>query len=255
MTVVPEFARPADLLAPTCEAPSVRPKPGRRPRVLLTSALGPYEPYYYDTSLTDVWNQRFSRGCDIFTVNGHIHTHFAHALAQNLDADTVFLEYPTRKNFLAELEHGYDYVGISGFQHQVDAIVRMARLVRERSPGSTIIIGGWAAMGLRRLSPQEWKAWATTCAPKRASPSCAASWARIQSAHLDHPPAQGLVHLLLARPAPARKHRRDRRQHGLHPRLRLSAGRPRSTIGAGSSCSARARWSASSTACGTSTRA
>lgn len=129
--------------------------------MLLTTALGPYEPYYYDTSLTDVWNQRFSRGCDIFTVNGHIHTHFAHALAQNIDADTVFLEYPTRKNFLAELERDYDYVGISGFQHQVDAIVRMTKLVRERSPKSVIIIGGWAAMGLGAIYPRhEWKAWA-----------------------------------------------------------------------------------------------
>ncbi len=68
-----------------------------KPGVLLSTALGPYEAYYYDTSLTDVWNQRFSRGCDVFTVNGHIHTHFAHVLAQNISAKCVFLEYPTAR--------------------------------------------------------------------------------------------------------------------------------------------------------------
>ncbi len=133
----------------------------RPPRVLLSTPLGPYEPYYYDTKLEDVWNQRFSRGCDIFTVTGHIHVHFAHAIAQNIGAPSVFLEYPTEQNFLDELARGYDFVGISGFQHQIDAVIRMGELVRERSPGTQVVVGAWAAMGIAARYPQEvWRRFA-----------------------------------------------------------------------------------------------
>lgn len=143
------------------EAPP-RPATGTRlPRILFSTPCGPLDTLDYDTSLTDVWNQRFSRGCGPFTVTGHIHTHFAHVLAQNVAAECVFLENPTEANFLAELRRGYDYVGISAFQHQVERVIHMGRLVRRHAPAAQVLLGGWAAMGIQAVYPPAvWREWA-----------------------------------------------------------------------------------------------
>jgi len=117
-------------------------------KVLFSTTWGPYPEQYFNTSPTDVMNQRFSRGCDIFTLSGHLHVNFAHLIAQNIDVPSVFLEYPRREDFLAELEKGYDYVAISSFHNQVDDLVEMCRAVRSRSPRSEIVLGGWGAAGL-----------------------------------------------------------------------------------------------------------
>ena len=108
--------------------------------VLLTTPVGPYKSHYYNHSLTDVMDQRFSRGCDIFTLRGHVHINFAHVLAQNIDAPTVFLEYPQWEDFEQELLRNYDIVGINGFHNQRDVVIEMARRVRELAPESRILL-------------------------------------------------------------------------------------------------------------------
>ncbi len=129
-------------------------------KALFSSATGPYATREYDTSPTDVWNQRFSRGCDIFTLAGHIHTHFAHAICQNISIPSTFLEYPTEADFIAEIRRGYDWVGLSGFQHHVPALIHMGKLVRKHSPRSKIVFGGWAAMGIEAAyTPEERSEW------------------------------------------------------------------------------------------------
>ncbi|MFW5925624.1 MAG: B12-binding domain-containing radical SAM protein [Myxococcota bacterium] len=117
-------------------------------KVLLSTVWGPYEEQYFNTSPTDVMNQRFSRGCDIFSMRGHLHINFAHLIAQNIDVPSVFLEYPGRETFLDEIDKGYEYVGISSFHNQVDELVEMCRAVRARAPDTQIVLGGWGAVGL-----------------------------------------------------------------------------------------------------------
>jgi hypothetical protein len=130
-------------------------------RVLLTTPIGPYDTHYYDRSLTDAVDQRFTRGCGIWTASGHMHINFAHLIAQNIEAPTVFLEYPTRENFEAELRAGYDYLGINGFHNQRDIVVEMCKTARRIAPKSTIILGGWAGIGVREVFPEaEWKKFA-----------------------------------------------------------------------------------------------
>jgi len=71
-------------------------------KVLFSTTWGPFSEQFFNTSPVDVMNQRFSRGCDVFTLNAHLHTNFAHLIAQNIDTPSVFLEYPGKEDFLKE---------------------------------------------------------------------------------------------------------------------------------------------------------
>jgi len=125
-------------------------------KVLFSTVWGPFREQYFNTSPTDVMNQRFSRGCDIFSLGGHLHVNFAHVIAQNIDAPSVFLEYPRKRDFRDEIDKGYDFVALSSFHNQVDELIEMCRLVRARSPRSKIVLGGWGAAGLSvTLEPEE----------------------------------------------------------------------------------------------------
>ena len=53
--------------------------------VLFSTTWGPFHEQFFNTSPIDVMNQRFSRGCDIFSLNGHLHMNWAHLIAQNID--------------------------------------------------------------------------------------------------------------------------------------------------------------------------
>ena len=118
-------------------------------RVLFSTTWGPFHEQYFNTSPTDVMNQRFSRGCSIFSMGGSLHINFAHLIAQNIDAPSVFLEYPSKKDFLAEIEKGYTHVAISSFQNQVDDLIEMCKAVRKKAPDSQIVLGGWGGRGLQ----------------------------------------------------------------------------------------------------------
>ncbi len=116
--------------------------------VLFSTTWGPFHEQFFNTSPIDVMNQRFSRGCDIFSLNGHLHMNWAHLIAQNINRPSVFLEYPGKEDFLREVEKGYEYVALSAFHNQVDDLVEMCRAVRARAPSSRIVLGGFGAAGL-----------------------------------------------------------------------------------------------------------
>jgi len=129
--------------------------------VLFTTPVGPYDTHYYNQSLTDVMDQRFSRGCGIFTMRGHIHINFAHILAQNIDAPSVFLEYPSWEDYEAELRRAPAFVGINGFHNQRDIVIEMCKRARAVAPQAKILLGGWSAVGIKSIYPEsEWKQWA-----------------------------------------------------------------------------------------------
>ena len=130
-------------------------------KVLLTTPVGPYDTQSYNQSLTDAMDQRFSRGCGIFTMRGHIHINFAHVLAQNIQAPSVFLEYPLREDFDNELAKGYDILGINGFHNQRDVVIEMCHRARKLAPDTRIILGGWSGVAIKSMFPEwEWRKYA-----------------------------------------------------------------------------------------------
>src|SRR3990172_4864993 len=125
------------------------------PRVLLTSPWYPegYQNQAWDNPVTDWGDLQFTGPQDLFVLHGHMHELFAHVIAPNLRAQTVYLEYPRREQFLEELARGYDWVGIHLFYNQVECAMEMSKAIRERSPRTQIVLGGYGALGIAEMVP------------------------------------------------------------------------------------------------------
>jgi len=68
-------------------------------------------------------------------------------IASNLDTPTTVLQYPTRERFIEELRaNDYDYVGLSFNECTYHKMVPMVHAVREHSPRSQIVLGGYGTV-------------------------------------------------------------------------------------------------------------
>jgi haloalkane dehalogenase len=67
-------------------------------------------------------------------------------IAHNLDAPTVVLQYPSEKEFIAEIKKQYDFVGISFVLGTLHRMTRMSALIRKHAPRSKIILGGYGTV-------------------------------------------------------------------------------------------------------------
>jgi radical SAM superfamily enzyme YgiQ (UPF0313 family) len=75
----------------------------------------------------------------------HIHYSLDY-IANNLEIPTVVLHYPSRRELIRELKKGYDFVGISFILATFHRAKEAVSLVREYSPGSKIILGGYGTV-------------------------------------------------------------------------------------------------------------
>jgi hypothetical protein len=67
-------------------------------------------------------------------------------IADNIEAEVTVLDFPSRGRFAREVEQGaYDMVGISFITPNFDKAREMARIVREKSPRTEIVLGGHGA--------------------------------------------------------------------------------------------------------------
>jgi hypothetical protein len=119
-----------------------------RKRVLLTSVCRPLGPRHGDAPSVgyELLNSQVTRAQGIFsprTVNGHYSLEY---IAENLDAPTVVLQYPSKREFIRELKKGYDYVGISFIMAVFHKMKEMVALVREHAPGTKIVLGGYGTI-------------------------------------------------------------------------------------------------------------
>ena len=126
-------------------------------RVLFSSPWFPdgYKAQAWDNPVTDFGDLQFTGHQDLFSLHGHMHELFAHVIGQNLQGPSVYLEYPRKEQFLAELDRGYDFVGIHLFYNQVEAALDMCRAVRARAPGAKIVLGGYGALGIAEMIPPD----------------------------------------------------------------------------------------------------
>ena len=77
-------------------------------------------------------------------------------IAENLDAPTVVLQYPSQRELIRELKKGYDYVGISFLMAIFHKVKDMVALIRQHAPNTKIILGGYGTV----LSDEELKPYA-----------------------------------------------------------------------------------------------
>ena len=117
-------------------------------KILLTSVTRPMGPQYGDAPSVgyELLYRQVTRAQGIFsprTVNVFFGLDY---IAENLDAPTVVLQYPSKREFIQELKKGYDYVGISFIMALMHKMKEMVALVREHAPNSKIVLGGYGTI-------------------------------------------------------------------------------------------------------------
>jgi haloalkane dehalogenase len=127
-------------------------------KVLLTSVCRPMGPEYGDAPSVgyELLYRQVTRAQGIFsprTVNIQFSIEY---IAENLDAPTVVLQYPSKREFVRELKKGYDYVGISFLMAIFHKVKEMVALVREHAPDTKIVLGGYGTV----LTDEELKPYA-----------------------------------------------------------------------------------------------
>ncbi len=117
-------------------------------KILLTSVCRPLGPKYGDAPSVgyELLYRQVLRAQGIFsprTVNIHFGLEY---IAENLDAPTVVLQYPSRRELIKELKKGYDYVGVSFIMAVMHKMKETVALIRQYSPQSKIVLGGYGTV-------------------------------------------------------------------------------------------------------------
>ena len=123
-------------------------------KVLLANSIGPYETGWGE-DVNDLFAARLTRGQGPYTAKSIFPAFALHLLAENLNADTTVLEWPTEELFCKELKKGYDYLGIQVKSIHLSQIARMVRMAREISPFTGIVLGGYGVMHIFQPYPND----------------------------------------------------------------------------------------------------
>ncbi len=67
-------------------------------------------------------------------------------IAHNLKIPTVTLHYPTREQFIHEIQKGYDYIGIAFVIPTMHKMIPMVEDIRKYAPNAKIILGGYGTL-------------------------------------------------------------------------------------------------------------
>jgi radical SAM superfamily enzyme YgiQ (UPF0313 family) len=118
--------------------------------VLFSSVFGPYaqNDEFGSRSINpmELYHNQVTRMQGEFSIRMFHRSWGLMMIQQNLANPSTLLDFPTRKQFAAELtSHHYDVVGISGIIVNVGKVREMCRMVRELSPDSVIVVGGHVA--------------------------------------------------------------------------------------------------------------
>jgi len=94
----------------------------------------------------ELLHEQVTRAQGLFSPRSH-HIQFSlEYIAENLDAPTTVLQYPSRRELIRELKRGYDVVGISFVLATYHRMKEAVALVRKHSPGSEIVLGGYGTV-------------------------------------------------------------------------------------------------------------
>ena len=117
-------------------------------KVLLTSVCRPLGPRHGDAPSVgyELLFSQVTRAQGIFSPRSH-HVHFSlEYIAENLEAPTTVLQYPSKRELIRELERGYDVVGVSFLLATFHRMKEVVALIRRHSPRSEIVLGGYGTV-------------------------------------------------------------------------------------------------------------
>ncbi|NLW30152.1 MAG: hypothetical protein GXY77_01700 [Fibrobacter sp.] len=118
-------------------------------KVLLTTVCGPFGEDTNDCTrhvMPELFHAQVTRAQGIFSLRSTYVSYGLEYIAKNIYTPTVVLQYPTMEQFKRELKKGYEFVGISFVIATFGKMEKMCKMVREISPGSKIVLGGYGTM-------------------------------------------------------------------------------------------------------------
>lgn len=118
-------------------------------RILFTTIYNP-DPILGRWAATDQMGYRLTRGQGIFTLSDHAHAWALHLLAQNIQCESVVLEWPSLEELETECSHGsFDFVCITIMNRDINKLRTMTGVIRHHCPQAKIVIGGYGVICLQ----------------------------------------------------------------------------------------------------------
>jgi hypothetical protein len=117
-------------------------------KILLTSVFKPFgvdNIYSRSDSKIELYHNQLTRAQGVYSMRAFMNSYGIHAIANNIEADTTVLDFPSLKKFRSELKKGYDIVGIGAIMPNFQKVKKMVKVTREVSPKSKIVLGGFCA--------------------------------------------------------------------------------------------------------------
>jgi radical SAM superfamily enzyme YgiQ (UPF0313 family) len=96
--------------------------------------------------MPELFHAQVTRAQGVFSLRSTYISYGLEYIANNITTPAMVLQYPTMKQFKRELKNGYDYVGISFVIATFGKLKKMSDMVREVSPDSKIILGGYGTV-------------------------------------------------------------------------------------------------------------
>jgi len=118
--------------------------------VLLTSVFGPYaqDDEFGSRRINpmELYHNQVTRAQGAFSLRMFHRSWGIMMIQENISAPSTLLDFPTREAFEREVATGqYDVIGISSIIVNAGKVREMCRMVRQLSPGTTIVVGGHVA--------------------------------------------------------------------------------------------------------------
>ena len=120
----------------------------QNPRVLLAGVFGPYgvdDAFGRRENVMELFHNQVTREQGAASFRFQHRSFGLYFIAANIEAEVTVLDFPSRDRFIQEIQKDYDIVGISFIAPNLGKAQEMARLVREHSPRSVIVLGGHGA--------------------------------------------------------------------------------------------------------------
>ncbi len=117
-------------------------------RVLLTSVIRPFGgPGEGDSVGAELFHAQVTRAQGPFSLRQVIRVWAIDYLAENIQAPSVTLHYPSKREFIRELKSGnYTHVGINFVVATFHKVREMVPLIRRYAPGAKIVLGGYGTV-------------------------------------------------------------------------------------------------------------
>ncbi len=138
--------------------PVARPTPslpgGPGMRVLVTNAYAPYD-LKWGQSPSDLLGARLARGHAMLERAAELPTWSLYLLAENISNEATVLEYPRWDDFVGAVRDRYDVICIETKAITVPHVARMVKLVRQLSPGTKVVLGGYGVSTIHEGVPND----------------------------------------------------------------------------------------------------